>query len=79
MHDTFDYVVEGIAEVAGGLNVYDITKYHPYPTKLIESYLESPDIQKLYELNTDIIYDSQNHNVYEFLFKDFMTPAVEAI
>lgn len=79
MHETFDNVIEGIADVAGGVNVYDITKYHVYPTKLIESYLDSPDIIELYKLNSGIIYDGQAHNVYEFLFKDFMMPYVDLV
>jgi len=39
MHDTFDRVIETIADVAGGINVYDITSYTPYPTQLLQYYI----------------------------------------
>ena len=35
-HDSFDNILDYIVEKAGGINVYDITKYHDYPDILIE-------------------------------------------
>lgn len=32
LHDSFDRVLDYIAECAGGVNVYDFTKYKPYPS-----------------------------------------------
>ena len=51
LHDTFDLVLDFIVDSAGGINIYDITKYHDYPTLLLESFLESPDILKRFKLN----------------------------
>lgn len=34
-HDTFDKALDLIVDLAGGVNVYDITKYHPYPNLII--------------------------------------------
>lgn len=64
MHDSFDDAIEYIVEKAGGVNVYDITKYHDYPDQLIGQYLGQPDIVKLYSLNRDIEFASQAGNVY---------------
>lgn len=42
MHDTFDLALDYIVNKSGGVNVYDITKYRPYPTRLIDSFLSTP-------------------------------------
>lgn len=34
LHDTFDQVLDNIVDWAGGVNVYDFTKYHDYPSIL---------------------------------------------
>jgi hypothetical protein len=36
LHDSFDKVIEYIKIQAGRINVYDITKYHPYPDFLLD-------------------------------------------
>ena len=33
LHDSFDKVLDSIVEWAGGVNVYDFTKYKAYPSK----------------------------------------------
>jgi hypothetical protein len=33
MHYTFDKVLDSIVKWAGGVNVYDFTKYKRYPSK----------------------------------------------
>lgn len=35
LHQTFDQALDLIVSMAGGVNVYDITKYHDYPTQLL--------------------------------------------
>lgn len=42
MHDTFDLALDYIVNKTGGVNYYDITKYRPYPTRLIDSFLSTP-------------------------------------
>lgn len=63
-----------IVEMAGGVNVYDITKYRPYPDMIINEYLGNIDVQKLYQLRTDIVFGAQAGNVYEAMYEDFMKP-----
>ncbi len=50
--------------MAGGVNVYDITQYKPYPDMIIKYYLGNFDIQTLYQLRKDIVFGSQAGNVY---------------
>ena len=35
LHDSFDDTLEYIVDKAGGINVYDITKFHDYPDALV--------------------------------------------
>jgi hypothetical protein len=35
LHKSFDLAFDVINTVTGGINVYDITKYHDYPTQLL--------------------------------------------
>jgi len=35
MHNTFDQILDLIVNLAGGVNVYDITKYKDYPTLIL--------------------------------------------
>lgn len=79
MHDSFDDALDYIVEKAGGVNVYDITKYHDYPDQLIGQYLGQPDIVTLYSLNKDIEFASQADNVYEAMYEDFMKPYVHLV
>ena len=79
LHDSFDDALEYIVDRAGGVNVYDITKYHEYPDLLINSYLGQPDIVKLYSLNPDIEFASQAGDVYEAMYEDFMKPYVHLV
>lgn len=51
LHDSFDNVLEYIIDKAGGINVYDITKYYDYPDILISEFFSQPDIKKLFSLN----------------------------
>ena len=51
LHDSFDDALDYIVTKAGGVNVYDITKYHDYPDELIGQYLGQPDIVTRYSLN----------------------------
>lgn len=79
MHDSFDDALDYIVQKAGGVNVYDITKYHDYPDELIGMYLGQPDIVKRYSLNPDIEFASQAGNVYEAMYEDFMKPYVHLV
>ena len=79
MHDSFDDALEYIVAKAGGVNVYDITKYHDYPDQLINQYLGQPNIQTLYSLNKDIEFASQAGNVYEAMYEDFMKQYVHLV
>jgi len=79
LHDTFDNVLELIVEMAGGVNVYDITKYRPYPDMIINEYLGNWDIQTLFNLRRDIIFASQAGNVYKYMYEDFMKPYVNLV
>lgn len=36
LYNSFYTVLNTIKNVTGGVNVYDITKYKPYPTKLLD-------------------------------------------
>ncbi len=38
LHNSFGLVLDWIVEKSGGVNVYDITKYHNYPTILINQF-----------------------------------------
>ena len=79
MHDSFDNTLDYIVEKAGGVNVYDITKYHDYPDELINEYLGQPNIVSLYSLNKDIEFASQADKVYEAMYEDFMKPYVHLV
>lgn len=72
MHKTFDMAIDYIVQANGGVNVYDITSYREYPTKMLESFFESPDTINRFKLNPEIEYSSQSGNVYEGLYTDFM-------
>jgi hypothetical protein len=54
LHDSFDNTLDYIVEKAGGINVYDITKYHDYPDILISEFLGNPNTIKSFFLNPDI-------------------------
>jgi hypothetical protein len=36
LHESFYKVLNTITNGTGGVNVYDITKYEPYPTSLLD-------------------------------------------
>lgn len=61
------------------MNVYDITKYKPYPDMIIAEYLGNYDIQTLYGLRRDISFGSQAGHVYEAMYEDFMKPYVHLV
>lgn len=50
--------------MAGGVNVYDITKYREYPDLIINEYLGNYDVQTLFGLRRDIEFGKQSANVY---------------
>ena len=79
LHNSFDLALDLIVELAGGVNVYDITKYRDYPTELVRMYLSNPDIIKMFKLNPSIEFGSQSGNVYEGLFEDFMKQYVHLV
>ena len=79
LHDSFDDALDFIVDRAGDINVYDITKYEPYPDILIQEYLDNFDIKKLYHLDNDIHYGSQAGNVYEAMYEDFMKTYVHLV
>ena len=72
LHDSFDLALDYIVNKSGGVNVYDITKYKPYPTVLINSFLSTPDNIKKFQLIPELEFGSQNSNVYQGLYEDFM-------
>ena len=65
--------------MAGGVNVYDITKYRRYPDIIISEYLGNYDIQTLFSLRRDIIFNAQKGNVYEAMYLDFMQQYVHLV
>jgi len=79
LHITFDQVLDMIVDLAGGVNVYDITKYKEYPNQLLESFFGNPDIKNKFKLNADVVYSAQSGNVYENLFTDFMMQYVRLV
>ena len=68
VHDSFDKALDLIVYFAGGVNVYDITKYHDYPTQLLESFFEDTDMITKFKLNAQVEYGAQAGNVYEHLY-----------
>ena len=68
LHDTFDKALDLIVEMAGGVNVYDITKYKEYPNLIIDEYLGNYDNQNLLGLRHDIIFNAQKSNVYKAMY-----------
>jgi len=42
LHDSFDNALDMIVEMAGGINVYDLTKYRDYPDEIISEYFSDP-------------------------------------
>lgn len=79
LHDTFDNVLDLIVEMAGGINVYDITKYRDYPDLIIDEYLGNYEIQSLFALRRDIVFGAQSGHVYEYMYRDFMQPYVHLV
>jgi hypothetical protein len=51
LHHSFGAILDYIVERAGGVNVYDITKYETYPTLLLNEYFGQPSTISLYSLN----------------------------
>lgn len=74
LHNTFEVALELIVEWAGGVNVYDITKYREYPDLIIDEYLGNNEVQTLFALRKDIKFGGQAGNVYEAMYEDFMKP-----
>ena len=79
LHDSFDNVLDLIVELAGHVNVYDITKYRPYPDLIINQYLGNYEVQTLFSLRRDIVFGAQAGNVYEAMYEDFMKPYVHLV
>ena len=79
LHNTFDMALDLIVDMAGGVNVYDITSYQDYPTQILESFFENPDVVSRFKLNPEVVYASQAGNVYEGLFTDFMKQYVRLV
>lgn len=79
LHDTFDNTLDLIVNLAGGVNVYDITKYRDYPDLIINEYLSNYDTQTLFGLKRDIVFGSQSDHVYENMYEDFMMPYVHLV
>ena len=79
LHDTFDKALDLIVEMAGGVNVYDITKYREYPDLIINEYLGNYNVQTLFGLRRDIQFGSQSGHVYEAMYEDFMMPYVHLV
>ncbi len=79
LHDTFDKALDLIVEMAGGVNVYDITKYRPYPNIIIDEYLGNYDTQTLFGLRRDIKFNAKKSNVYEAMYLDFMQQYVHLV
>lgn len=79
LHNTFDMALDLIVDMAGGVNVYDITSYQDYPTQILESFFENPDVVSRFKLNPEVVYASQAGNVYEGLFTDFMRQYVRLV
>lgn len=79
LHNSFGEVLDYIVERSGGVNVYDITIYHHYPTLLVNEYFDNPDTISLFSLNKDVKFGSQSSNVYESLYEDFMQPYVPLV
>ena len=50
LHVSFYQVLNSITASAG-VNVYDMTKYHSYPTSLLDTYYQSSDILDMYKWN----------------------------
>jgi len=76
LHKSFNKVLNLITTGTGGVNVYDITKYRPYPTALLDEYFNNFDVQRLYNLDPSVKYNSQSSNVGEALYEDFMKSEV---
>jgi hypothetical protein len=79
LYDSFYKVLNTITNGTGGVNVYDITKYKPYPTRLLDEYFNSQEIIALYGLDPAIRYNSQGGNVAEALHEDFMQNYVRLV
>ena len=62
LHVSFYSVLNSITN-STGVNVYDMTKYHPYPTDLLDTYFDSADVLDMYKWDPSIKYDSQGGNV----------------
>ncbi len=60
---SFYKVLDAIVNGTGGVNVYDITKYKPYPTQLLDEYFINRDVINMYKLDPSIKYNSQGGNV----------------
>ena len=72
LHISFYKIMGTITNGTGGVNVYDITKYHSYPTALLDTYFASADVVAMYGLDPSIRYNKQGANVAEALYEDFM-------
>eukprot|EP00178_Gracilaria_changii_P027583 TRINITY_DN8909_c0_g1_i1.p1 TRINITY_DN8909_c0_g1~~TRINITY_DN8909_c0_g1_i1.p1 ORF type:complete len:186 (-),score=1.00 TRINITY_DN8909_c0_g1_i1:381-938(-) len=62
LHVSFYQVLDSITN-STNVNVYDMTKYKPYPTGLLNTYFDSEEVLNMYKWNKDVKYDSQGGNV----------------
>lgn len=79
LHLDFDTALDYIVERAGNINVYDIKIDNDYE-ELLQPYFRNPAILKdIYQLNPEIVYDSQSDQVYDALYTDFMKSEMNAV
>lgn len=79
MHLDFDTALDYIVERAGNVNVYDIKIDGEYE-ELLQPYFRNPGILAgIYQLNPEIVYDSQADDVYNNLFTDFMKNEINRV
>jgi hypothetical protein len=71
LHVSFYQVLESISN-STNVNVYDMTKYKPYPTELLDTYFQSSEVLDMYKWDKSVKFNSQGGNVREALYEDFM-------
>jgi len=68
LHISFNKAIDLIKNGSGGVNPYDITKYQPYPTSLLQIYFATTNVSAMYGLDSSIQFGLQANNVAETLY-----------
>eukprot|EP00828_Plagiopyla_frontata_P034711 TRINITY_DN4523_c0_g1_i4.p1 TRINITY_DN4523_c0_g1~~TRINITY_DN4523_c0_g1_i4.p1 ORF type:complete len:428 (-),score=45.91 TRINITY_DN4523_c0_g1_i4:61-1344(-) len=76
----FNNAFSTMQAMAGGVFTYDMFEYSsPIPFDNLDEFMQTPSVAQGYNLNNQIVFDSNSDLVYQILGVDFMQDALEQI